>query len=280
MSTIVDDPDVRFAIVATPPNARLEIVTDLIGAGIPVLMEKPVERTLAGAEALADLASETIPIGIMLQHRMRPAALSLMERAAGFGPLLAVEASVPWWRPQSYYDAPGRGTYARDGGGVLISQAIHTLDLMLSITGPVEAVTAMTGTTGFHTMEAEDFVAGGLAFANGAKGMVFASTACFPGRPESLTFHYEEATATLAGAALTIQHHGGQAEKVAGSGATGSGADPMAFTSDWHRDMIRDFADAVTSGGAPRVPIAEALNVHRLIDALERSGKSGERVVL
>lgn len=279
-TTILDDGDIRFAIVATPPNARMEIVPDLIASGIPVLMEKPVERTLAAAEDLAALATDTLPIGIMLQHRMRPAAQKMMARAAEFGPLLAVEASVPWWRHQSYYDAPGRGTYERDGGGVLISQAIHSLDLMLAIAGPVAEVTAMTATSGFHEMEAEDFVAAGMVFEGGAKGHLFASTASFPGRTESLTFHYARATATLSGAALVINHHSGSVEELAGSAATGAGANPMAFTSDWHRDMIRDFADALATGGEPMVTIDEALKVHRLIDALERSGKSGQRVTL
>ena len=92
-----------------------------------------------------------------------------------------MQVALPWWRPQAYYDAPGRGTYARDGGGVLITQAIHTLDLMLAVAGPVTQVAAIAGTTRLHRMEAEDFVGAGLSFAGGALGSLVATTAAYPG---------------------------------------------------------------------------------------------------
>ena len=111
-----------------------------------------------------------------------------------FGALEAVHLVVPWWRPQEgYYDQPGRGTLAQDGGGVLITQAIHSLDLMLSLCGEVSAVTAMAKTTRLHQMETEDFVSAGLEFANGAVGAVMATTASFPGGPESLTLNFARA---------------------------------------------------------------------------------------
>ena len=115
---IADDPNVDFAIVTTPPNARREIVEALAAAGKPILMEKPVERTLDAAAELVDLCEElNVPLGIVLQHRARPVAAMLAERLAALGPLIAVEVAVPWWRSQSYYAEPGRGTYERDGGG-------------------------------------------------------------------------------------------------------------------------------------------------------------------
>ena len=106
-------------------------------------------------------------LGIVLQHRFRAVAERLADRLASgaLGTIAAVHIAVPWWRPQGYYDEPGRGTYARDGGGVLISQAIHTLDLALSLAGPVDEVVAVAGTTALHRMEAEDFVAAGIRFA-------------------------------------------------------------------------------------------------------------------
>ena len=161
---IAADPQIDFVILTTPPNARADIVETLAASGKPILMEKPVERTLEAATALVETCeAHAVPLGIMLQHRARPAAADLRAVAGQLGELLAVEISVPWWRAQSYYDEPGRGSYARDGGGVLISQAIHTLDLAIAIAGPVSEVTAMAATTGFHRMEAEDFVSAGLS---------------------------------------------------------------------------------------------------------------------
>jgi predicted dehydrogenase len=278
---IAADPGIGFAILTTPPNARAEIVGRLAAAGKPILMEKPVERTLAGATRLVELCEgRGVPLGIVLQHRARPVVAELRRVMADLGPLVAAEVSVPWWRPQTYYDEPGRGTYARDGGGVLISQAIHTLDLTLTLTGPVVSVNAMVATTGFHRMEAEDFVCAGLRFATGAVGQLFATTASFPGRGETITLHFRRGSVRLEAGVLRIDRQDGTSETVGQAAASGAGADPMAFTSDWHRAVIEDFADTVATGRPPLVPGRAALEVHRLIAALERSGERGGDVLL
>jgi predicted dehydrogenase len=278
---IAADPGIGFAILTTPPNARAEIVGKLAAAGKPILMEKPVERTLAGATRLVELCeAKGVPLGIVLQHRARPVVAELRRVMGDLGPLMAAEVSVPWWRPQAYYDEPGRGTYARDGGGVLISQAIHTLDLMLTLTGPVVSVNAMVATTDFHRMEAEDFVCAGLRFATGAVGQLFATTASFPGRGETITLHFRRGSVRLEAGVLRIDRQDGTGESIGQAAASGAGADPMAFTSNWHRAVIEDFADAVATGRPPLVPGRAALEVHRLIAALERSGERGGDVLL
>nr|MBA3325083.1 Gfo/Idh/MocA family oxidoreductase [Paracoccaceae bacterium] len=175
LAAVAADPGTDGVIVATPPDQRREIVSAMAAGGKPVLMEKPVERTLAAARAIvAECADAGVPLGIVFQHRFRAGARRLRELVDGgrLGELALVRATVPWWRDQAYYDQPGRGTLARDGGGVLISQAIHVLDLMLSLTGPAASVQAMRATTRMHAMETEDFVAAGLRFASGAVGSV------------------------------------------------------------------------------------------------------------
>lgn len=277
---IANDPEIDFAIITTPPNARQTIVETLAKAGKHILMEKPVERTLAAATTLCEICEQHgVKLGIVLQHRVRPSALKMRGLIAegALGTLRLVEVNVPWWRDQSYYDEPGRGTFERDGGGVMISQAIHTLDLMLSLTGPVSEVTAMTATTGFHQMEAEDFVAAGLRFENGAVGTLFTTTSAFPGRAEGITLHYEHASIQLESNSLRVHHHDGRNETFGASAATGAGADPMAFSSDWHRAIIEDFIAALKDNRPPVVTGREALGVHRLIEALQRSGETGGR---
>ena len=273
--------DVDFVILTTPPNARSEIVETLAAAGKPILMEKPVERTLEAATALVERCEAAgVPLGIMLQHRARPVVADLRAVIGDLGPLRMAEVNVPWWRPQAYYDEPGRGTYARDGGGVMISQAIHTMDLMLSLTGPVAEVSAMSATTGFHDMESEDFVCAGLRFANGAVGQLFATTASFPGRGETVTLHFAEGSAHLEAGQLKIDRRDGTSEVLGQAATSGAGADPMAFTSDWHRFVIEDFAQSLTDKRAPLVPGRDALEVHRLIAALEKAGRTGTTVSL
>lgn len=281
LQELADDPRIDFVIVATPPNARIDTLHALAEARKPVLMEKPIERTLKAATVLVEYCeAKGVPLGIVLQHRARPVVADLRERLDDLGPLMAAEVNVPWWRPQAYYDEPGRGSYQRDGGGVLISQAIHTLDLMLSLTGPVSEVTAMCVTTGFHAMEGEDFVVAGLVFENGAFGQLFATTANFPGEGETITLHCRDGSARLAAGVLTIDRRDGTREVVGQAAASGAGADPMAFTSDWHRAMIEDFAEAIAGDRPPMVPARAALDVHRLIDAIEKSGAAGTRIIL
>jgi len=273
--------DADFVILTTPPNARKDIVTQLIDAGKPILMEKPVERTLPAATELVEMCeAANIPLGIVLQHRFRPIVADLHRVAADLGALHAVECHVPWWRAQSYYNELGRGTYERDGGGVMISQAIHIMDLMLSLTGPVADVTAMAATTGLHQMESEDFVSAGLRFDNGAVGNLFATTASFPGLGEFITLHYATGSVRVERGALRVDRHDGTTESIGQTTGSGSGADPMAFSSDAHRFVIEDFAQAITNNRPPLVPGRSALGVHQLITALEASGKSGTTVTV
>lgn len=281
LEEIAADPDIDFVILATPPNARIEIVQMMAEAGKPILMEKPVERTLKSATAIVDYCkAKGVPLGVMLQHRARPIVGELIEKLDTLGDLVAAEITVPWWRPQSYYDENGRGTYIRDGGGVMINQAIHTLDLMLALTGPVTEVTAMCSTTGFHNMEGEDFVTAGLKFDNGAVGNMFATTASFPGRGETITLHCKQGSAHLAAGALEISWQDGRTENIGEPAESGAGANPMAFTSDWHQTVIEDFADALKEGRDPLIPGSAALDVHKLISAIEEAGRDGERVYI
>lgn len=278
------DEDVDFAIIATPPNARADIVVPLAKAGKHILLEKPVARNTQEAADLVALCRDAgVTLGIIFQHRMRAASQKARELVASgtLGELGLCEISVPWWRTQAYYDEPGRGTLARDGGGVLISQAIHTIDLALSLAGPVARVQAMAATTRFHKMETEDYVSAGLRFKNGAVGSLVASTASFPGAPESILLHFDKASLRLASGLLHVDWRDGRQETFGGAASgTGGGADPMAFTHEWHQGVFDDFVDAISSGRPPVVTGEAALLSHRLIDAIINSAETGKEVEL
>jgi len=281
--SIVQDPATDAVLLLTPPNARLELVESLARAGKHILTEKPLERTTAAAERVVALcAAAGVRLGVVLQHRFRPAALRLRALLAegALGEPSIVQLSIPWWRPQSYYDVPGRGTLARDGGGVLISQAIHPIDLMLSLAGPVASVAAVAGTSRLHKMETEDTVGAGLRFANGALGSLFATTACYPGAGEQLSLICTSGTATIAAGSLHVAWHDGRVEQLAGDAQTGGGADPMAFSNAAHRALIADFIDAIRQGRDPAISGQAALGVHRLIDALLLSAHEGRSIAL
>lgn len=265
------DPRVSLVLVLTPPAAHLEVAERALAAGKHVLVEKPLELTAARGEALvaaAERAGRTL--AVMLQHRFRPASLrlrALLEEGA-LGEVEAASMTVPWWRPQAYYDEPGRGTLARDGGGVLLTQAIHTLDLFRSLVG-ISAVTAAEArTTGLHRMETEDYVAALLRLGNGAPGTLMATTAFPPGQPERIEVMGRLGAASLVGGALEVRWVDGREERVAAEGPTGSGASIMDFPHDAHRGLIADVLDAIRAGRDPAVTGAAALESQRWVDRI------------
>ena len=282
LAELCADTSLDFAIVTTPPNARKDIVDALVDAGLPILMEKPVERTLKAATEIAvRCKTGGVVAGIVFQHRVRESSQALKTAIArgDLGELVAAEIRVPWWRDQGYYDQAGRGTYARDGGGVVISQAIHTLDLAIWLMGPVGTVQAMMATTALHELEAENWAGGLLRFANGAVATLTATTSFYPGGQESIRVQGTRAHAHLEGGVLTVSYLDGRVEHLGETASgTGGGADPMAFTHAWHQAIIEDFANSIEARRAPLCTMRDGLRVHAVIDAMERSSKLGQTV--
>lgn len=284
LEAILGDDSVEAVAVFTPANTHRDIGLACARAGKHVLMEKPLEiSTARAAELVEGCRAAGVTLGVVLQHRFRPAGMRLAEllAAGALGRIVGCSTTIRLWRPQAYYDEPGRGSLARDGGGVLISQGIHTLDLMLSLAGPVEMVSGFAMTTPVHRMETEDMVCAAARFANGAIGVIDATTAAYPGFAEEIALACENGTALLRGTELLVQFRDGRVEAVEPDrSAGGTGADPMAFPHDYHRAVMADFVAAIREGRAPRVTGEEALKVHRLIDALIATGRSGAPVAV
>jgi predicted dehydrogenase len=282
LDAILADRSVGAVLILTPPNTHLELVKRAAAAKKHVLLEKPLEISTPRAQELVEACEMAgVTLGLVLQHRFRPAAIKLGEILASgaLGDIVGCSTAIRLWRPQSYYDQPGRGTRARDGGGVLLTQAIHTLDLMLSLAGDVDEVTGYATTTRIHRMETEDLVVAAARFANGAFGVIEATTAAFPGFPERIDIVGTLGGAALAGTELKVQLHDGKTVAMAPDrSAGGTGADPMAFPHDYHRGVLADFLDAIEARRPPKVGGREALRVHRLIDAMLAAGVSGKKV--
>jgi UDP-N-acetyl-2-amino-2-deoxyglucuronate dehydrogenase len=271
LETILQDRTVDAVLLLTPPNTHLELVSRCTAAGKHVLLEKPLEISTARAEQLVQ-ACRNMKLGVVLQHRFRPAAEKLRERLPELGQIVSATAAIPNWRPQSYYDQPGRGTRARDGGGVLLTQGIHTLDLFLSYTGEAAEVKSFFATTPVHRMETEDLAVAAVRFKSGALGVVHATTTAYPGFAERIELIGAKGTALLEGTSLQMKFQDGKSfEMKTESGGGGTGADPMAFPHDWHRGVLEDFLDAIEKNREPRVSGAEALKVHRFIDRILQS---------
>jgi predicted dehydrogenase len=263
-------PDLDLVLILTPPGTHLPIAQAAVAAGRHLIVEKPLELTVERGEALAALVEEAgLFCGVCLQHRFRPASLRLKEalEADELGRILSASASIRWWRDAAYFAEPGRGTHARDGGGVLLTQAIHTLDLLLHLVGPHRSAAAFAQTSPLRTIDTEDIVAAAVQFQSGAIGVLDATTVARPGYPERIEIAGTEGSAVLEGSRLTLHGCSGTASfgtELAGGG----GADPMAFDHGPHRALISEMLDAIVQRRAPSNDVHSAIPVQRLIEDL------------
>lgn len=278
LDAVLADPAVDAVILLTPPMTHLDLTARCAAAGKHVLLEKPLDVTVERAErSVAAMTAADRRFGVVLQHRFRAASLKLaaMVRSGTFGALVSGSASIRWWRSPDYFAQAGRGMKARDGGGVLLTQAIHTLDLFQSLTGRITQVSAMARTSPSRAIDTEDIVAAAVRFENGAIGAIDATTVAFPGFAERIELACEHATAVLEAETLKVYFRDGRVVVHEGGESKSGGADPMAFSHEAHKAVITDFLDAIEAGRDPAVSGREALKVHHLIDGLLASAGAG-----
>jgi predicted dehydrogenase len=161
---------------------------------------------------------------------------------------------------------------ARDGGGVLITQAIHQLDLFRWLVGIASVEAAQLCTTAVHRMETEDYASALVRLGNGAPGTIIATTAAYPGGPGGITVIGTRGTASLDGGSLSVAFLDGTREELLDRGGSGSGASVMAFSHDAHRELISDFLDAIEQDRDPAIPGEAALATQRVIEAIIAKG--------
>lgn len=286
-------PDARIAHVCTPSGLHAEIGIQAARAGKHVLVEKPVDVTLEAVDRLIQACREArVILSVVSQHRFDPGFQELQAavRRGGLGGLVLGEARVKWYRGQEYYEsAPWRGTRALDGGGALINQSIHYIDLLLALCGPVERVSAYTATAA-HRLEVEDVAAAVLRFRCGATGTILGSTAIFPGLAERLEISGTDGAAILEDGELVylatretvgaVGSHGAPWDGSAGrtvSRITAPHAPPYGGR---HTDQIADMIDAVVTGRPPLVTAADGRAALALILAVYRAAATHCEVVL
>jgi predicted dehydrogenase len=288
-------PGLAAVSICTPSGAHLEPAMTAMAAGKHVICEKPLEVTPARVDAMiAAAAKNRVLLSGIFQRRFNPSTAVLKEAldAGRFGRIALAEASIKWWRTQEYYDSgKWRGTWALDGGGALMNQGIHTIDLLLHLMGPVKRLSASVGLIAHERIEVEDSAVAILEFASGAKGVVQATTACWSkkGHPAEIQIggdagsvimtddkfrHWEFRDETAADEG--IRQRFGLNSTSAGVGA----ADPKAIDASWHARNLQDFCDAIRLGQPPFVDGHEGRRAVELIDAIYRSAKSGQAVEL
>jgi UDP-N-acetyl-2-amino-2-deoxyglucuronate dehydrogenase len=284
LEEILHDESIDSALILTPPITHMDLVILCAAAKKHVLLEKPTDVSLERAmKSVLAMERAGRKFGIVLQHRFRAPANQLRELIDNceLGELIAGFASIRWWRPQSYYAQLGRGTKERDGGGVLLTQAIHTLDLFQSLTGPISHVCAKAVNSGIRpTTDTEDLVVAAIGFKSGAIGSIDATTLAFPGFPERIELSFTKATALIMAENLDVYFHDGRTIHIEGGVSLSGGSNPMAFSNKAHKELIIDFYDAIDTNRQPRISGRESLRVQEIIEALLQSSNENKEVEL
>jgi len=225
-----------------------------------------------------------ILLGVVSQHRFDDASLFLSRAipAGRLGKLLQCDCYVKWWRSAEYYSRPIKGSWETEGGGALINQAIHQVDILRWLAGPVAEVFGMWQLGALHKIESEDVVNAVMRYANGATGVVQAATAIRPGFTERTELHGTKGTAIISGDKLTawdVENDSGEAAPVVKDFASGA-SDPMAISLEPFERQFRDFGEAIREGRKPAVSGEDGYAALEVVDAIYRSCRTGEKVTL
>jgi UDP-N-acetyl-2-amino-2-deoxyglucuronate dehydrogenase len=299
LDAFLDHRPMDMVAIGTPSGLHSEHGIAAARRGLHVLVEKPIDITTVRADALiAEAARAAVTLGVMFQDRLKPGVQrmkALVDTGRLGTPILAT-AHVKWYRPRSYYaDSRWRGTLALDGGGALINQAVHTIDLLLWLFGPVRRVFGRTATR-LHGIEAEDTAVAALEFASGALGTIEAATSAYPGYARRLELTGSEGTLVLDGdelAAVDLRDgsNGGSGtamdppraaadSRVRPPASPASASSPVVADASAHQRIFEDFIHAVATRSAPACDGLEGRRSVELVEAIYESARTNRPVDL
>ena len=282
-------PGLDFVDVCTFPDSHLAPVKACAEVKRAVQLQKPIATNLAAAQEILDVARAAgIKLSVVSQHRFDDATVFLKRAlAAGrLGKLLQADAYVKWFRNDEYYARSIKGSWATEGGGALINQAIHQVDILLYLMGPVSAVAGMWQLGARHKIESEDVVSALLGYRSGATGVVQASTAIWPGYTERIEIHGTKGSAIVSGDRLTAWDvlddefaNAADPAPVTTSAESGS-SDPMNISVTTFERQSLDFADAITTGREPLCSGEQGYRALELVLCVYQACREGRVVEL
>jgi UDP-N-acetyl-2-amino-2-deoxyglucuronate dehydrogenase len=277
-------------MIGSPSGLHAEQGIAAARRGLHVLVEKPIDITTARSDLLINECERAgVKLGVCFQDRVAPDIVRLKQLvdAGRLGKPILVSGRVKWYRPPEYYrDSRWRGTFELDGGGALINQGVHTVDLLLWLMGEVARVSAKV-ITAFHEIEVEDTVAATLQFANGAIGTLEAATSVYPGYPRRVELTGSEGTIILEDNQIVAAHLRNPGEDLLGfqgapkkESSNPSSTSPVVSDVRGHTRILEDFLRAIETDGTPVCDGYEGRRSIELVQAIYESSRTGESVTL
>lgn len=277
---MISSPDVDIVTIATPSGAHMEPTIVAAKHGKHVLCEKPLEITLERIDRMIEAHEKAgTRLGGIFNYRFHD-SLGYLKRAVDsgrFGTITCASVHVPWWRSEAYYKGSWHGTLKLDGGGALMNQAIHMIDILQFLMGPVDSLQAYTATLA-HEIEVEDTAASVLRFKNGAIGMIYGTTASFPGRFRRLEITGTKGTVVQEENSFKVWQFADQNEEdmqissrfghIEGGGGV---SDPAAIQFEPHARNITAFLDSIESGSRFQIDGPEARKAVEIVLAIYAS---------
>jgi len=292
LNKMLANPKVAIVTIATPSGAHMEPAVAAANSGKHVIVEKPLEITLKKCDRIIAASRKNgVQLGTIFPSRFHDSSVKLKRAidSGRFGRLTVGDAYVKWYRSQAYYDSGAwRGTWALDGGGALMNQAIHSIDLLTWMMGPVVEIQANTAMLAHQRIEVEDVAVATLRFANGALGIVEATTAAYPGYLKRIEIHGSEGSVVLEEEDLKAwdfakprKEDKAVLNEMKKHRSTGGGAsDPAAIGHHGHAIQFRDFLDAVKKNRPPAIDGHEGRRSVEIILGMYKAAETGKTVKL
>jgi predicted dehydrogenase len=289
---LLRDKEVDIVTVCAPSGAHVEHALPAMKKGKHVIIEKPLEITLARCDKIIAAGEKAgVKVGAIFPSRFVEAS-QVAKRAiveGRLGKITLADAYVKWWRPQSYYDSGAwRGTWELDGGGALMNQSIHAIDLLQWLAGPVRAIAAVTGILAHERIEVEDTAVAALEFANGGLGTIEGTTSAWPGFLKRIEISGDKGTIMLEEDNIVAWRFAEERpeddeirRKFSGKDTVGGGAaDPKAIKFEKHQYNFEAFVKALDEGREPELNGREGRKAVEIILAVYAAAKKGKKVSL
>ena len=285
--------DLDVVCLCTPSGLRVDIVKACVAAGKHILSEKPLEVTTKRIDRMIEMTDKAgVLLGCIFQSRFAndTQLVRIAIDQGRFGKLVLGDAYIKWYRSAEYYASGAwRGTVKLDGGGALMNQGIHQIDLLQWFMGPVKRIQAQTTRRLHEGIEVEDLATAMLEFESGAMGVIEGSTAIWPGHPGRVEVHGTEGSAVLEDGKLSSWQFKKrkaidkkiEADLSRESELGSMASDPMSgLNIEGHRRQIQDFVRAIRRGEKPIVAGREGRNAVEIIEKIYKSARTGRAVTL